>query len=85
MTRAEELAEKVREGLWNCEWAVSCDNVDEHRPCIYHDGKAALSELTADAEALAEEAQKLKDGGWMDEFAGLRPLGDALARYRGEK
>ena len=79
MTRAEKLAE-IRHNVQ----AAEDEGWFEYGEDAVNDVRFLLG-LVADAEALAEEAQKLKDGGWMIEFAGLRPLGEALARYRGEK
>jgi hypothetical protein len=69
VTRAEELAEKVR-----------------RLPSSRYGGltgtaEAALSELVADAEALAEALEQIT---WADHGSAALAR-DALARYRGEK
>jgi hypothetical protein len=73
VTRAEELAEKVRATLTApIEW----------EPAHTAEAEAALSELVADAEALAEALEH-----YVDDTApgGGKIARDALARYRGEK
>jgi hypothetical protein len=80
VTRAEELGEKVSREISN--WTT----VEGEKVAA-----AALSELVADAEALAEALDRLADS--LDHEANLgdgviaayEDARDALARYRGEK
>lgn len=50
-TATQSLVEQIHRALWNCEWSLSCDCVEAHRPCMYHDAKDALSELDRRANA----------------------------------
>ncbi len=85
MTRAEELAEKVRPILESCEddyvWA----------PGDAAEAVAALSEFVADAEALASAGSKMvlacqvSAPGEAQFDGSYQQLREALARYRGEK
>ena len=69
MTRAEEHAEKVRRGFVAPDWDL--------------DAKAALSELVADAEALAEALNWIVDNSTEDQVRHVALIA-LSARYRGE-
>ena len=87
MTRAEELAEKVQ-------WAIDKARNDSqlldgrnYRPRTWTMCDKALSELVADAEALAEALEGLlANYGTVEwNYASIPPARKALAHYRGEK